>query len=859
MLRSAHGLIVGARPYSGKSTIPEPAVRFILEREATAVLDALLHDVRYSLRSLRRAPGFSVVVIVTLALAVGANTALFSLFNAIVLRMLPVTAPERLAVISLTDERGLQTRFIYGSTFAEFRARQQTFETVSMYSGGGILRAEARGESVEGGVESATPEFYDMLGVRPFLGRFITTADAPEVGESASVVVLGYRFWQRHFGGDPNVLGEIIKVDGVPLEIVGVMRPEFRGLQVDGGADFLLPLAALRRMAGDPSRPIRSLNVIGRLRPGVTLEQARVEVAALWPAVQASTMPAALTPVERDDLRSARTKVDSLATGFSNLRRRYADPLVVLVGLTAVLLVIGCVNLSGLLLVRAVARGQQLQVRVALGASRARLAQQLLLESLLLSVSGTVLALPLAWWVSRVLGATLWGNRLVPLAMSTTPDGRVLSVAAVIAVITGALVGALPAWLATRHRGIAVQPVRSVVTTGPSGKALLVAQVALSLVLMIGAGLFARSLANLRANDSTFPTRRLLFTRLWMNPDDHRPSNDAAYYPELARQLAQIPGVESVGLSMYFPAYFNVRLSPDVIARADVPDRSTDVAAMTEAASPRFFETVGIVRVQGRDFSWDDSARGTPVAIVNTTLARKLFPTGDAIGQRIRIGKDPARQSIEIVGVVSDAPVGNIREPHVPAAFRPLLQEPQRARVPIVNLRASGDPKGLGDALSRIVASLGRHYVRARLVSTLEEQVNQSLRQERLVAGLSSFFAALAVLLASVGVYGLLAYAVARRTREIGVRMALGATRRSVLQMIVREALVLASIGIGLGVACALMAGRFIESLLYGLAPNDPTTLVGAASLFIVVAAVSGLIPAYRASTIDPMSALRQD
>ncbi|OLC42743.1 MAG: hypothetical protein AUH43_21910 [Acidobacteria bacterium 13_1_40CM_65_14] len=822
------------------------------------MIDALLHDVRYSFHSLRRAPGFSVVVIATLALAIGANTALFSLFNAIVLRPLPVREPDRLAVMTVTDERGTQNRFVYATIFEAFRAEQRAFELLSMYSGGGVLRAEARGVAVDGGVESMMPEYFEMLGVRPIVGRLINHADASN-NDGAPVIVIGYRFWQRQFGGDPRAVGETLRVDGTPLTIIGVTQPGFHGLQADAGADFFVTVPTLRPIAGDMTRPLRTWNIIGRLRPRVTLEQARAEVAAEWPAIQAAAVPAGLPSSEQAEIRSQRVKVESISTGFSTLRRRYADPLFVLIGLTTLLLAIGCANLSGLLLVRAVARNQSLAVRRALGASRGRLVQQLLVESLMLSAAGVLAAMPLAWWASRLLGATLASTSVLPMAMTMTPDGRVLGAAALVAVVTGLVVGVLPAWLATADRAsVVASPTRaSTHRIGRTGRILLVAQIALSLVLLVGAGLFARSLSRLRANDSAFPARQILWTRLWLNPGDRGATLGGPYYWELARQFSQIPGVESAAFAYVFPAYFNFSLPSETFARADSMDQSGDVSGLSDAVSPGFFQTVGIARLQGRDFTWDDDARAAHVAIVSATLARKLFPNGDPIGQRIRMSRDPAHRPIEIVGVVNDAPIGNIREPHVAALFRPILQEPARARVPIALVRGGGNTNGVRDAYVKVVVSQGRHFVRT--MYTLEAWVDEALLQERLVSGLSSFFAALAVLLACVGVYGLLAYAVARRTREIGIRIALGASRRSVLGMIAREGFTLAALGVAIGIPCALAAGRFIQSLLYGLAANDAATLAGAAAFFLVVGVASGLIPAHRASTVDPMRALRQD
>jgi predicted permease len=819
--------------------------------------DALLHDGRYSLRLLRRSPGFTAVVLFTLMLTVGATAALYSVLNALVFRSLPVSAPDRLALLSLSDPRDGRMRFVYLSPFAAYQNRQKSFETIAPYSGGGLFRTDVRGVQVEAGVETGTPDSFALLGVRPFAGRLTSVADAPTLTEAAPVAVIGHRFWQRQFGGDPRAVGETIRIESVALTVIGVTPPAFHGLQVDGGADVFVPQAIMRQLGGDLTRPHRARNAIGRLRPDVTIAQAQAEAAALWPVVQREAMPGGLSAADQNDLRRARIAVESLATGISSLRLRYGTPVRLLVGFAGILLVIGVVNLSGLFLVRAVARHQQLGVRIALGASRGRLVQQQLVESLTLSLAGTALAMPVAWWICA-LCERLIGSTARPLALALTPDGHVFLAAAAIAVATSVAIAVLPALITTGGHRVSTSA-RSIITgTGRPGHALVVAQIALSLTLLSSAGLLVRTLTNLRANDATFPLTRTLFTRLWLNADDHRKHDDPAYYTALVRELSALPGVESVGLSMYFPQFLTIPFPPEVIARAEVPDQSSDVAIRTDIVSPEFFATIGIARRQGRDFTWADTATTPPVAIVNTTLARLLFPAGDVIGRHVRLEQDPSHQAIEIVGVVNDAAVANIREPHGPVAFRPLLQQPQ-VHVPLVHLRTTADPKVQAEALTRVVGSLGRHFVRTWQLLTLDEQVDQSLLQERLVAGVSVGFASLAVLLAGVGVYGLLAYAAVRRTREIGVRMALGATRGSVLQMFVGQGVTLALVGVLVGLPCALAAGQFTRALLYGLTPGDPANLVIASGVFVVIAAAASWRPASRAASTDPMETLRHD
>jgi len=818
------------------------------------MLDALWHDLRQAIRSARGSPGFSAAVLCTLCLTIGANTALISLANAVVLRPLPVDDPSALVAITVTGERG-QPRFIYASTFDEFRSRQRSFEGMSMYSGGGLLRVEAGDSAFDAAVEGVLPAYFDLLRVRPALGRLITTDDAPTSTEASQVVVIGDRLWKRMFGSDPSVVGKILRVNGAPFTVIGVMPPSFQGVTSDGGADFFVPLPTLRPLSGDPSRPSRARNLIGRLRKGRSLAEARAECTAVWNAVRVETVPTGGTTAEQAEFRGDTIALESIATGFSFLRQRYGTALVVLAGATGILLMVGCVNLSSLLLSRGLARRHQLAVRMALGASRMRLIQAFVIESLVLSAVGALFALPLAWWTSRIVGIALTGDASVPLARPMTPDVRVLAATSVVTCITAVLMAALPAWSLTRQKYVGSLAAERVVgSAGGLGKALLVAQFALSLVLVVGAGLFTKTLVNLYRNGIVFSSSRITWARLWLKPGDRGATIDAPYYAEILGQFRSVPNVDAVSLSTAFPTAFNLAPPTEDVVRMDQGSESA-ANAITEIVAPQFFETVGIARLQGRDFEWNEDARSRPVAIVNATFVRSLFPGGDAVGRFVRLARDPARRGIEIVGVVADAPVGNIRQPRVPAMFRSILQEPQRSRVPVLLVRSHGEFQSVRDAFWRIPPPLGHHFVRS--VQTLDDQIDRALLQERLVSAFGLLFAGLALVLAAVGVYGLLAYAVARRTREIGVRMALGATRRAVIWLVLVDGLGVAAGGVALGLVAAAMTGRLIRSLLYDLSPSDPATLAATAGTLVAVATVSALLPAWRASSIDPLEALR--
>lgn len=815
--------------------------------------DALRVDVRHSLRALRRSPGFALVVILTVALAIGAVTTIGSLLNAIVLRTVSAADPGRLVSISATDLGTNQAGYVYAETLAAYRGAQYTLSTMSMYRAA-LLRVEASSATADGTAEGVTPEYFGVLGTRVAAGRFFAEVD----DAAAPVAVLSDRFRRRAFGDAAAVIGEPLKLNGTPVTIIGVTAVGFQGLQFDGGADLFLPIAVLRAISGD-TRPLRAPNIVGRLAPGVTLAEARAELLARWPGIQQATLPPSLSAAEQQALRSQRMKMESLASGFSGLRREYGTALVVLVALAVVLLAIGCVNLAGLLLARSLGRHHQIAVKLALGASRRRIFQQVLVDGVLLALGGLVASLPFAWWTIRVLTAMMTIARGTPLRQSLTPDARVLGGATLSALLVGLVIGVLPAWRAIRGRmADGLRPGRTIAgTRGRSGRLLLVAQVALSMVLVVGAGLFTGTLSRLRANDGSLHTRRIVWARLARTPGDREPIN-GAYLQALLRQLQGLPGADTAALSVYFPAYLGYpgQLPADRYSRAGAVT-SAEVAALTEFVSPGFFNTFGIPRLRGRDFTWADDTGAPPVVMVSEGLAHTLFPNSEAVGRGLRMASGLGTKEFEIIGVVADAAIGKIRDTHQPVVFRPILQEPTQAQFPLAHVRVTGDMKTVRDGYARVIASQGRHFVRG--VFSLDEWVDFALLQERLIAGLSTFAGVVTVVLACIGVYGLLAYAVAARVRDIGVRLALGATRTHVVWMIVREGLAIALLGVAIGIPCALAGARLVRSQLYGVGPNDPSTLIGASAVFVVTSVVASLLPALRASKIDPMEALRQE
>jgi len=813
--------------------------------------DALRLDLRHSFRSLRRAPTFSLIVVVTLTLAVGATAAVGSLLNAVVLRRLAVPSPEQLVALSALEPATNVDGYFYADTFKAFRATQRSFAQLSMYSGGGLARVETRSGVFENAVtEYVSPSYFDMVGARAAAGRFFNDSDD-------AVVVISEAYRRRIFGNAIGV-GEAIKFDAMPATVIGIAGDGFDGLQFDGTVDIIVPVARMRSAAGDPSGPIRSRQLVGRLARGVSINAARAELLARWPSVLSATLPATVSAAERESLLRQRVYVAPLASGFSGLRSQYGTALWVLLALMGILLAVACTNLAGLTLARSMTRRHQVAIRLALGGSSRRVFWQLLVDGLLLSVVAFAAAVPLAWGIIRALTASLLFGRTSSKFLTLTPDAGVIAATALLTVGIGLAVGAASAWQSvTVHVDESLRRGRGTTgSLGRFGRALLVAQVALSMTLLVGAGLFTATVAHLRANDTSLHSQRIVFARAFREPGD-RATLPLDYYRTLVTELAHLPAVDAAALSVYYPTYFGVTGPlPTAYHYTQADGIPLDATVLTDFVSPGFFDLFKFPRLEGRDFSWDDGPGKPPVALVSASLARALFPSGDIIGQHIHIA-GPERRDLEVIGVVADAPYGKLRDPRPLVVFRPILQEAARAQFPMAYVRASGDLATVRDGYTRVVRSLGHRSLRSFITSS--EWVDHALLQERFTAGLATFAAALTILLACIGVYGLLAYSVTARVREIGVRLALGAERRTVVWIFVRDGLAIAGPGVLIGAACAWGAARLVRAQLYGIAPDDPRTLLIAAAVFLGTVLAASLGPALRASRVAPVEALREE
>src|SRR6266571_2381581 len=648
------------------------------------VWDALRLDVRHSFRSLRRAPTFSLIVVVTLALAVGATTAVGSLLNALVLRTLAVPNPGQLVALSALEPRANLTGHFYVDTFNAYRSVQRSFAQMSMYSGGGLLRVETRAGVFDAWTAGVSPTYFDIVGARLSAGRFFTDSDD-------AVVVISEGFRRRIFENGPAI-GETIKVNAVPVRVIGVAADSFDGLESDGTTDLVAPFALMRATGDNRSRSARSANVVGRLAPGVSIGTARAELAALWPSIQSATLPTTLPRPEREALLRQRVDVTPLASGFSALRTRFGTALGMLLGMMGMLLTVACANLAGLTLARSLTRRHQVAIRLALGGSPLRVFWQLLIDGILLSAVAFAGAVPLAWAIVQWVRATLMAGLLIAKFPAVTPDAGVLAATALLTLVIGLAMGVVSAWRSVAARvDECLRPGRgSIGSFGRFGRGLLVAQVALSMTCLAGAGLFTATIARLRANDSSLQSQRIVFTRAYREPGD-RQLLTPEYYQTLVSDLAHMPGAEAAALSVYYPTYYGVTgpIPTEHYTRADGA-AAPEVTVLPECVSPGFFDLFRLPRLQGRDITWDDGPGKPFVALVSASLARALFPAGDAVGQHIRLTGSQGRD-IEVIGVVADAPYGKLDDPRPFVVFRPILQDLARSQFPMAYVRASGD------------------------------------------------------------------------------------------------------------------------------------------------------------------------
>jgi predicted permease len=629
---------------------------------------------------------------------------------------------------------------------------------------------------------------------------------------------------------------------------MGVTRQWFNGMTPGEPPDVTIPITAAP--ADHQSRALLWIFATGRLRPGVSIVQGRTQLASFWPDLLRATVPTESRGLRRQSFLAMRLTLESAAAGAGHgLWTRVSRPLYLLMGVVVLILLIACVNLANLTLARAAARSHEVNTRAALGASRRQIVQQLLTESLLLSATGAALALAFAQWSGPLLLRLITQGTLAPVVLDLRPDWRVFSFTAAVAVLTGVLVGLVPAWQMSRQEpALVLRQHGAGRGAGRSGKVLIVAQIALSLVLLFGAGLLLRAFENLRSVDPGFQKTGILELALHPLPGAPTTEDINSYHRQLVDRAAGLPGALSAALSdLLVPAGEGWKETVSPVASDGNPE--LNVLAILAAISPGFFKTLAMPVVSGRDFDWNDDQRHSPIAIVDSQVARRLFPAGDAIGKRVRFGVQPMFQNLEIVGVVRAARLIDLRDPDQRVIYVPCTQQSQYVGEGNLFVRANR-PAALPRTLDSEIRALGREYVTES--RTIEQMSDRTLVTERATAILSTAFAAAALLLAGIGLLGLMSYTVTHRTREIGIRMALGSQPGGILRMILGETLLLTLAGIAMGAPCALAAARFI-------APADPLTLAAASTALFAVGAIAGYLPARRALKSDPMAALRCD
>ena len=826
-----------------------------------------LQDLRYAFRTLRKAPLFTCVAVLSLALGIGANTAIFTLINQLILQLLPVRDPEQLVLLTARGQHyGSNTgsNAISYPMYQDFRDKNEVFQGMFCRFGNQFsLTYEGRTELVSG--ELVSGNYFPVLGVGAALGRVFTAQDDLFQG-GHPIAVLSYGYWKTRFAADPSVIGRKIVLNGYPLTIVGVSRRGFDGVEPGYSPQLRVPMMMKQQLTDRfynlNNRRGRFAQVFGRLKPGVTLEQAKAGLQPLFHQILAMEVRekefARATEHTRQQFLKMWMDVLPAANGRSDLRRQFSNPLLALMAIVALVLLIACSNVANLLIARATARQKEIAVRLALGAGRRRLILQLLEESLLLSGMGAILGIGLAIAIDQSLIGFL-PRGVLPLTLSATPDWRVLAFTLLVSALTGVLFGLAPAIQSTRPQlaGTLKDQAGAVVGGASVGlrKALVVAQVSLSLLLLIAAGLFIQSLKNLQGIQPGFETRNLLSFAVNPALNGYKPERSLQFFRQLTERLGRTPGIAAVSLAV-IPLLDGNEWDSTVTVEGYSTKEGEWVDPHMQFVSPGFFQTLAIPVMLGRDFSDRDEKGAPQVAVVNERFAKRYFAGRSPVGLHVGMGGDPGtRTDIEIVGVVKDTRYESLRDEVPYELYRPYRQV-DFVQGMTVYARVLGDPAAVFSSMRRSVNELDSNVPIYRM-RTLDQQLDKSLMSERMLASLSGVFGFLATLLAAIGLYGVMAYMVVRRTREIGIRMALGADRVSVVWLVMREVLALSTVGVLIGGAGAYAATRLVQKELFGILPTDALTMALSAFGIATVAIVAGYLPARRATAIDPMRALR--
>jgi len=828
-------------------------------------LEALAQDLRYALRMLRRTPGFTTAAILSLALGIGANTAVFSLIDAVLLRHLPVRAPSELVAIGNQDRvnglsSGNERTDLYSvPLFRELQRSNSVF--TGMYANG---RTD---QVVEGPADSGrhpstrlvSGAYFDVLGVSPLIGRTFDEAEADAPGRSP-MVVISYEYWRKRFNGNPTALGRKLVLNGYPFTVIGVTPRQFYGDIVGVASDIWVPLGMQEQLMPGrkylDDRSVCWLLLMGRMKPGISFEQARAQVTTLVRQIVIAHEGSSIDADRLRFIRKSPVPVERGDVGLSRLRLQFSGSLLTLMALVGVVLLIACGNLANLLLARATARRREIAVRLAIGAERGRILRQLITESLLLAAFGGAIGLMVAFWASRGLLLLASPGDAIPLQIS--PDPRIFLFALGVSFITGVLFGVAPALRAARVEVAPTLRETARALAGSSsrlsaGRILVVVQVALSALLVFGAGLFVRTLRNLEQEDTGFARSRILMMELDPIASGYKPAAIPSMCLELMDRLRQLPGVDSATFSEN-GIFSGTESGESVQIPGYTPKSDIDRDVANDRVGPDYFQTVGGRILLGRDMDRRDGPGAPKVAIINEAMAQHYFPGQNPVGRHFVM--DNHTTNLEIVGVAANIRDHSLRDEVRPRFYFSYLQPVDNLGGFNFEIRTSGDPALTMSAVRDAVRQFDRG-LRIFSMAPVEEQIGDRLEQEKLVARMSSLFGMIALLLAIFGLYGVLSYNVARRTSEIGVRMALGASSGGVLRMVLAEAIGMTVAGLVIAIPMSIMAARLVSSRLFGLQSSDPATMAGAAALMLAAAVFAAWLPARRAAGTDPMTALR--
>jgi len=826
-----------------------------------------LEDLRYSLRGLRKSPMFTTVALLSLALGIGANTAVFSLMDQALLRSLPVKHPEQLVLLSAPGPRrgSVNTSYDDKLTFSypmyrDFRDRNPVFNGVmARFPISFSMSWHDQTERIHGDLVSGN--YFEVLGLNAAVGRTLTQDDDRTPG-AHPVVVLSYGFWKRRFGADPGVLNQTITLNAHSLTIVGVAQAGFKSVGMGEAADVFVPMMMRAQMSPDGGKDLDNrrsswLNIFARLKPGISRQQAEAAMNALWKPILESEVKELGNASQTVRTNFVKRHLSLLpgGKGVSAPLDSVIDAMSVLMAMVGVLLLIACANVANLLIARATARQREIGIRLAMGASRVRLVRQLLVESLLLALGGGLLGLLAADWTGDALLRFL-PNDFSTQGLSSHADTRILLFALALSIVTGIIFGIIPALQGTRSELATTLKDQATGVLGGFGtlrlrKSLVVTQVALSLLLLIGAGLFARSLYNVKSIDAGFRTDHLISFAIQPGLNGYGEERIRTLIEQLQDNISNLPGVRAASASeLSLLSGDNEVSTISVIGYHEKEDE--DMSSWHNYVGPGYFATLGMPLLAGRDFTKGDGPGAPKVAVVNETLAKYFFGNESPIGRRIQLRKE----TLEIVGVVCNGKTSDLREKDQRFFYAPAAQS--KMGTVTFYVRTAQDPSSITSTLRQAVRRQDANLPVFN-IKTMERQIDESLSTDRLVAVLSAMFGVLATLLAAVGLYGVMAYMVVRRTREIGIRMALGADRRNVLRLVMKEVILLAGVGMGIAVVASLAMGRLIQSQLLGVSVRDPLVIASATGVLALVALFSGFLPAMRATRVDPLQALRYE